>query len=125
MDWMVLIPLVISLIALAVHVVTRRTPAKSEEEAFVEKWDLPNPGGDFRLYRKVKKLLDDLESERNEARLERDVARRAYEGALEEQRRLASKLEAAQSMLRQWTHPKMKIIYTEKPNGRRQVQRIL
>lgn len=112
-------------IALAAFIVRRR-PArkKSEVEAFVEKWQLPDPGGDFRLYRRVKKLLDELEAERDEARLEREVARRAYEESLAEQNRLAAKLEAAQDMLRTWMHPKMEI--RVKPRvERRRVQWIL
>lgn len=85
------------------------SPLRRQAPTAKEKWDLPEPGGDFRLYRRVKGLLDELEAERNEARLERDVARRAYESALAEQNRLASKLESAQDMLCVWMHPQIKI----------------
>jgi len=115
MDWMVIVFPVLAVVISLAAILTRRSKPKTEEEFFVERWELPAPGGDFKLYRRVKKLLDDLEAERDEARLEREIARHAYEAALEEQNRLAAKLDLAQEMLRSWTHPKMKIDVRERP----------
>lgn len=113
MNWLTIISLGAGVLALSLIgtiltnlCIRRRDSVQIEPE---KKWDLPEPGGDFRLYRCVKRLLDELEAERNEACLERDVAKKAYEEALAEQRRLAAKLDAAQDVLRTWMHPQMKI----------------
>ena len=78
-------------------------------QTYAGKWDLPAPGVNLELYDRVRTLLDDLESERNEARRERDdeISKRE-----EVERRLTQSeatLSAARDIVRTYTHPKMEI----------------
>jgi len=84
-------------------------PPRARRQTYAGKWQLPAPGVNLQLYDRVKTLLDELESERNEARCERDLAISECE---ELERRLTeseSTLNTARDIVRAYTHPKMKI----------------
>ena len=102
-----------------INLMMRKTvPEPDATEVQVGKWTLPIPGGNLNLYRRVTTLLDELESERDQARRERNEARIERNKAVAEQNRLRAKLGSAQEILRAWTHPGMEIRIKERSVAR-------
>jgi len=113
MDWVTVILLVVAGASLAGNVVLLNArqaskPLSTKRRAvYAGKWQLPPPGVNLDLYRRTKKLLDELEAERNDARRERNEFKDQRDWALNQCNRLESKLGSAREILRQWErHPR-------------------
>jgi hypothetical protein len=57
------------------HSVRPRSKVACPRATYAGKWKLPRPTANLDLYRRTKKLLDEIEAERNEARRERDAVK--------------------------------------------------
>jgi hypothetical protein len=84
------------------HSVRPRSKVACPRATYAGKWKLPRPTANLDLYRRTKKLLDEIEAERNEARRERDAVKtRCAE--------LESELEGAKTVLREWAQAQVEV----------------